>query len=188
MQTLALDIGADTYRADQFQERLRQGCLSGSGEAMSEDDRRPQRLRVSLGEIDIAVVFGEHGSSVVAGAELGGTQAPYLCPHHRAIREVEAQDRQPRVVPSDLQIGVEKALSQVVATAILQVHHGEGDFADDVDPAHRIVEFDAVEDSDLAIDARNVAKVQIAVALAYEPALLPLAERSVTGLVLTFRP
>ena len=79
-------------------------------------------------------------------------------------------------------------MAQVAPPAILQVHHGEGHLAHDVDPPHRIVEFDAVEDRDLAVDARDVAKVQVAMAFAYEPAALPLAERRVMSLVLTLGP
>jgi hypothetical protein len=145
-------------------------------------------LCVGPGEINIAAVLGEDGQFRVAGAELDGTQTSDHCPHHRAIREIEAQDRQAGVISRDLEIGIEKALPEVGATAILQVHHREGDFAHHVDPAHRIVEFDAIEDGDLAIDARDVAKVQVAVAFADEPASLPLGERNVTGSVLTLDP
>jgi hypothetical protein len=73
-----------------------------------------------------------------------------------------------------------KRCARIGATAILEVHHREGDLAHHVDPAHRFVELDAVEDDDLAVDARDVVEMQIAVAFAHE-ALLPTTNESVAA-------
>ena len=62
-------------------------------------------------------------------------------------------------------------MREIGATAILQIHHREGDFAHHVDPAHLLVELDAIEDDELAVDTRDVAQMQVAVALAHEALL-----------------
>src|SRR6185369_14403726 len=66
--------------------------------------------------------------------------------------------------------------------------YGKGDFAHDVDPPHRIVEFDAVDDCDFPVDTSDVAEMQVAVALADEPATLSLDQCSANGCVLALGP
>ena len=79
-------------------------------------------------------------------------------------------------------------MAEVGAATILQVHHGEGDLAHHVDPAHLRVELDAVEDHELAVDARDVVEMQIAVALAHEAALAAGQESVAAGGVLALGP
>ena len=79
-------------------------------------------------------------------------------------------------------------MAEIGAAAIREIHHDEGDFAHHVDPAHRVVELDAVEDDELAVDTRNVAEVQVAVALAHEALLAAAQERVVARSVLALRP
>ncbi len=60
---------------------------------------------------------------------------------------------------------------------IAQIHHEKTDVAHDVDPAHRRVELDAVEQRRPAVDERDVAQVKVAVALADEALPVPPLER-----------
>ncbi len=69
-----------------------------------------------------------------------------------------------------------KRRAEIGVAAILEVHDRERDLAHDVDPAHRLVELDAVENDQLAVDARDVSQMQIAVALAHEAFLAPAQE------------
>src|SRR4029453_7634983 len=72
--------------------------------------------------------------------------------------------------------------------AVLQVHGGECDLAHHVDPAHRVVEFDAVEDRHVTVDHRDIAQMQNAVAPADETALPTLKKRGATRGMLTLCP
>ena len=63
-------------------------------------------------------------------------------------------------------------MRKIRPAAILEVHRRERDLAHDVDPAHRFVELDAVEDRELAVDERDVAEMQVAVAFADEAVCL----------------
>ena len=53
-------------------------------------------------------------------------------------------------------------------STILQIHHHEGDFTHHVDPAHLLAELDAIENDQLAVDACDVAQMEVTVALADE--------------------
>ena len=53
----------------------------------------------------------------------------------------------------------------------------EGGIRGDIDQAERLVEFDAVEQHDLAIDQRGIAQVKVAMAFANEALLAALFEQ-----------
>ena len=71
---------------------------------------------------------------------------------------------------------------------VAQIHHEKADVAHDVDPAHRWVELDAIEEGRLAVDERDVAEVKVAVALADEAVPVPLFEHRRQPRGLGFRP
>src|SRR5262249_44684898 len=105
-----------------------------------------------------------------------------------AVREIKRKHREPRVVACALEVGTEKPMREIGAPAVLEIHHGECDFAHHVDPAHLIVELDAVEDDELAVDPRDVAEMQIAVALADEATATTLLESVAAAGVLALGP
>ncbi len=92
------------------------------------------------------------------------------------------------MVAGPFEIRIEEAVRQIGATAVLQVHHREGDLAHHVYPAHRFVELDAIEDDDLAVDARDVIEMQIAMAFAHEALLPTTKERAAASGVLALGP
>ena len=79
-------------------------------------------------------------------------------------------------------------MRQIGAATRLEIHHGEGHFAHHVDEAHRRVELDAVENHELAVDARDIVEMQIAVALAHEALRAAMRERAAARGVLSFGP
>src|SRR6476620_718173 len=102
------------------------------------------------------------------GVDLPGSKDGDFGAHHRSIDEIEAQHRNAVVVAGDLKVRVQEAMREIRPTAVPKIHDGERNFAHDVDPAERIDEIDAVEYRQLPVEARNVAKVEIAVAFTHE--------------------
>ena len=100
----------------------------------------------------------------------------HLRAHQRARDQVEAQRGQAVVVAARLEVGVDEAECQSALAVRQQVHRQKGDVVEHVDPAQRVVEFDAVEGAGLAVELQHVRQVQVAVALAHAavaPAGLP---------------
>ena len=108
--------------------------------------------------------------------------------YQRAIDEIEAQYGEAAVISRLLEIRVQKAVPEIGATAVVEVHHREGNFADHIDPAHRRVELDAVEDRELAVDAGDIAQMQVAVTLANEAFLDPAQESTAARDMLALGP
>ena len=133
-------------------------------------------------------VLGEQRAPRRAGFELRRAQARDLGADECAVHEIEAQHGQADVVPRPLQVRVEEATGQIGAPAIVKIHDRERDLVHDVDPAHRFAKLDAIEDDELAVDARDVVEMQIAVALADESFLAPAQERAAARGVLAFGP
>ena len=79
-------------------------------------------------------------------------------------------------------------MCQIGAPAIFEIHDRERNLTHDVDPAHRLVELDAIEDGQFAVDARDIVEMQVAMALANEAVLAPAQERAPAGGVLAFGP
>ncbi len=121
-------------------------------------------------------VFGKQCASRCAGFELCRAQPRDLGAHHRAVHEIEAQHGQASVVPRPLQVRVEEATGQIDSSAIVEIHDRERDLVHHINPAHRLVEFDAIENDKLVVDARDVVEMQVAVALADEAFLAPPQE------------
>ena len=92
------------------------------------------------------------------------------------------------MVTGVLEVRVEEALREIAPPTMLQVHHRERNVADDIDPAHALVELDAVEKRDLVVDERNVPEVQVAVAFAHEPGRAPRLPGGAPGSMLPPRP
>ncbi len=135
-----------------LQQRLRHRRLAAARESAGDDQRRARRLRVAPGE--------RAGSRATRRAPRPSRRPPRAAPRAaarswrgpaRGRRDRTAAPRAPRSRRS-FEIRVEKAVREIGATAVLQVHHREGDLAHHVDPAHRLVELDAVEDDELAVD------------------------------------
>ncbi len=76
-----------------------------------------------------------------------------------------------------LQPAIDEAPGLAFQSAILKVHGQEGGIRGDIDQAERLVEFDAVEQHDLAIDQRGIAQVKVAMAFANEALLAALFEQ-----------
>src|SRR4029434_9917018 len=94
--------------------------------------------------------------------------------------------RDAAVIAGFREIRIEKTVSERAAPAMLEIHDGERDLAHHVDPAHPFVEFDAVEKRERAVDERNVAEMQIAMAFAHEPFCQSAREgRAVRGMFAT---
>ena len=121
-----------------------------------------------LGNVQVTAVLGQRSGLRIARYELLRAQSGDLGAHHRPIDEVEAQHAQAIVVSGDLEVSVEEAMRKIRPAAVAKVHHRERNLAHDVDPAHLFVEFDAIEDRELAVAVRDVAKVQVAVTFAHE--------------------
>ena len=105
---------------------------------------------------------------------LSRTQAGDLGAHQRPVDQIVAQHGEPRVIAGSFQIRVEQTPGEVRSLTIVQIHHQKCDFADDVDPAQVVVEFDAVERCNLSLEQRQIAQMQVAVAFADEPLLFAL--------------
>ncbi len=59
-------------------------------------------------------------------------------------------------------------MREIGPPAVAEVHDRERDLAHHVDPAHLLVELDAVEDRERAVHDRDVAEVEVPVAFADE--------------------
>ncbi len=79
-------------------------------------------------------------------------------------------------------------MGQAGTAVIEQVEQGEGDFAGHVDAAEILVELDAVEGHDTAVEQHEVAQMQVAVAFAYASACAPPGEILGAPLPLGFGP
>ena len=143
---------------------------------MRDDQDRRDRLRETCGQRDVAHRLRTGRLRVRRVGELHGAQVANLRPHQRAVDQVEAQDRDPRVVAAGFEVPVEEAPREVLATAVGEVHRGERGLAHHVDPAQPGVELDAVEEHDFTVDAGGVAEVEIAVALAHEASVATIGD------------
>ena len=65
---------------------------------------------------------------------------------------------------------------------VTQVHRGERNVIDDVDPAQRLVEFHTIEQLNAFLDPEDVAKVQVAVAVA-DAALVTPSQKNLSQVV-----
>ena len=120
VQALALDVAADAHRADRLQQRLRYRRLAAAREPAGDDQRRPRRLRVAPREPQVAARLGERRVLRRARAELRRPQPRDLGADERAVREIERQHGEPRVVAGALEIRVEKAVREIGAAAVLR--------------------------------------------------------------------
>ena len=187
-EPLALDVGAHADRARLLDERLRHRRLAAAGQAARDDDGRPRRPRVAPSEPQVAAELREQALACGSGGKLARAQRVDLRAHHRAVDEIEAQHREARVVVGCLDPGVDEPVREVRPPAVLEIHRGEGDLAHDVDEPEVVVELDAIEDHELAVDFRNVAEVKVAVAFAHEAVFPAPAERGRTRREFGLRP
>ncbi len=172
VHSLALDIAADAHRSDLSSSAWDIVVLPHpeSPQVMMSAGRRPLRV-ASTRAAGSRATRRSPRSSLAPRPTCAARSRRDLGANERTVREIERQHREPRIVARPLEIRVQKAVREIGTTAILQIHHGEGDFAHHVDPAHLLVEFDAIEDDELAVDARDVAQMEVAMALAHEAPL-----------------
>ena len=165
-QALALDVGADARRAQGLQQILRQRRLAAARQAVRDEQRPRPRHRAAHRQVDVAA-HRLQGLVVLGAGGLPGPHQRDLGAHQGAVHQVVAEHAQAFVVAAGLEVGVDEAVRQRRQPVGLQVHRHEGDVAHDVDPAQARIELDAVEHQAAAGLARDVAQVQVAVALAH---------------------
>ena len=109
-----------------------------------------------------------HLLPLVRRFELTQPKPRHFRPHHRAVDEIEAQDAEALVVAGRFEVGGQEPGRQVRPLPRLQIGDDERDVVHDVNPAHRGVELEAVEQRDATVDQRDVAEMEVAVAFAHE--------------------
>ena len=87
--------------------------------------------------------------------------------NQRAIHHVEAQHRQPGVVPAVLEVSIQKSIREVAPAMGDEVHREERRVAQHVDPAQRRIELDAVERRHIVAKHQGIRQVQVTMALAH---------------------
>nr|GFD32723.1 hypothetical protein [Tanacetum cinerariifolium] len=107
----------------------------------------------------------------------------HLGPNQRTVGFIEVQQLQARVIAGVFQVLADQTARQALKATVLQVHCQETDVGVDVGHTERLVEFDAVENHDLAVNQRDVAQVDIAVAFADEAFGLALTQQRLQALV-----
>nr|WP_230963610.1 hypothetical protein [Burkholderia territorii] len=105
-------------------------------------------------------------------AQSGGQRA-----YQRTVDEVARQHTQGRMVTRACQPAGKQAVRAILASAGGEIHQREREIARHVDPAQRVVEFDAVEHQDPVPPAHDVSEVQIAMTCAHETARMPIGEQ-----------
>ncbi len=170
LHPLALDVGPKPDRAEGLEQELGDGRLARAREAVHQNQGALVMQRERVRQAQVLEVLAPGALAVCGGKVLlVRADAGHLCSHQRPVNQVIAQHGKSRVIPGLLQIGVEKAVGEPRQLAVEQVHDQERDLVHDIDPPERLVELDAVERRRLAVDERDVAQVQVAVALANEP-------------------
>src|SRR5690349_14769073 len=167
MQPFALDVRAYADRARPFQERLRQGGLAAAREAVSDDQRSPRGRGVASCKAEVGAKLADEPDFFgPRDAVLHGTHQMDLRPNQGPVHQVEAQDLDATMVAGDLQVAVEEAPTEPGMAAVVEVHYQKSDLAHHIDPAEFLVELDAIERHGLAVDHRDIAEMEIAVAFA----------------------
>ena len=141
-----------------------------------------RRCRLLGGQIQILPACGQR--RVLFGwadAALGGADRADLGAHGGAVGGIEAQHADRRVIAAGFQIRVQEAVSQLRLPVVQQVHEGKRGVADDVDPAQRRIEIDAVERHRLFADQRDIGQMQVAVAFAHMTVRMALRKKCGTG-------
>ncbi|CAM2175847.1 hypothetical protein BLAT2472_30400 [Burkholderia latens] len=97
--------------------------------------------------------------------------------HQRTVDEVARQHAQRRVISGAGQPAGKEALRAIRPAACRKIHHREREIARDIDPAQRIVEFDAVEHQDPVAPPDDVVEMQVAVTRAHKAMRVPFGEQ-----------
>ena len=158
-------------------------ALADAGHAVGDGHEARGNRAVLLGQAGVAAVLGQGGGlagdiRLVAEAEQVDLRA-----HQGAVRLVEVQQFQGGVIAGELQPAVHEAPGQALETTRFQVHGQERRVGDDVGQAERLVELDAVEQHDLAIQQGDVAQMDVAVAFADETVGLARGQQRMEALV-----
>ena len=82
------------------------------------------------------------------------------------------------MVTRRFEVGIKKAVTEIGATSLMEVHSKKGGVTQDVNPAKRVVEFNSIKGHEAIIPLNNVGGVEIPVTFANEPADTPLRERN----------
>ena len=126
---------------------------------------------------------GEIEEGAGAGRRLGValpvTETGDLGPHMGPVGDVVVGQRIGVRLTGELPVGGEEPVGGGGNPQALEVHGQEGDVGQDVAVAQAVVEFDAVEDARAVLEAEDVLRLQVAVAVAYATEGDPLIEQPV---------
>src|ERR1700751_1716539 len=84
-----------------------------------------------------------------------------------AQRQKERQRRKPVILRGAVQVTVENPISQMRQPAMLKIHQHKCEVIEYVDAGEVFGELQAIEQGRLAVEEANVAKVEIAMAMAH---------------------
>src|SRR5450759_4462906 len=165
---LAFDIRAYAYGAERGERRLRERGLAGAGQAMRDNDRAAPGVGIQHSKREIAPKGLKRALTLLACcAALAATYQADFRAHHGAINKIERQHRDAGVVAAVLEVSVEEHVSKIAAAVRFKIHYQERHLADGVHPAQSGVELDAIERRRLAVDQRDVAEMEVAMAFAH---------------------
>ena len=139
---------------------------------MGDDKQGVGDLCVALGERDITTVLVDHPAFLgFVHAGLAHADRVDHGANHRPVNQVVAHDLDARIVTCVLQIGIQEAACELRLPPVIEIHNQERHFADDIDPAQGIAEFDTIEDDEFVIKQRYIAQMHVTVALTNETVL-----------------
>ena len=124
---------------------------------VSDGEEAGRNRAVAFGEIGVTAVLAQDNLALHGVLLLIQAEQADLAANQRTIGLIEVEQRQRGIVAGVLQPAIDEAPGRHFSPRSSR-SMAEGGIRGDIDQAERLVEFDAVEQHDLAIDQRGIAR------------------------------